>query len=433
MINAGARLKRAPHSLGRLRLRLTAWYVGTLLAILLLLGDGLFGAITRRFDADLDASLRVASNVLADAARTRGVQRASNELVIPDRQLVVLDTSGNSVAAAQSAPWLARFAASAAKNGPRLISHRSHRDAFLRAYAQPFTYDGHTYVAVAIADEIEVEDKYTALIALFGAAALSAVILVAIGGWFIARKSTEPVERTISYMRRFMADAAHELRTPLSVVRNRADIALQRHREPAEYEETLRGIERESTRMGRIVEDLLMLARADAGERPIERQHVFLDDIVLDAVEAARNLVKQKHVRIEVGEFEEAAVIGDPALIRQLVVILLDNAIKFSVESGRVLVRVRAVDGAAVVSIHDNGLGIPQDQLPHVFERFYRGDTARKRSTSAVSEGAGLGLSIAQWIAEEHGASIGIVSNAAHGTEVTVQFPVVAPTPAPPR
>ncbi|MGH7621415.1 MAG: sensor histidine kinase [Gemmatimonadaceae bacterium] len=268
------------------------------------------------------------------------------------------------------------------------------------------------------------------MIAAFGGAALAALVLVAIGGWVLARQSTEPVERAIIHMRRFMADAAHELRTPLTVVRSRTEVALQRSRTPSEYAEALRGIERETVRLGRIVEDLLMLARADAGERPIERQRVFLDDVTLDAAEAARVLADRKAVRVDVEEFEEAPVRGDPALLRQLVLILLDNAIKFTDRHGLVQVAVRALPAIAELRVTDTGTGILPEQLEHVFERFYRGDPSRTREGSGAesrdasgSEGAGLGLSIAQWIANEHGAAIRIDSRPGHGTTVTVRFP----------
>ncbi|MEO8945268.1 MAG: HAMP domain-containing sensor histidine kinase, partial [Gemmatimonadaceae bacterium] len=177
-------------------------------------------------------------------------------------------------------------------------------------------------------------------------------------------------------------------------------------------------------RIGRIVEDLLMLARADAGERPIERQRVFLDDIVADAVEAARTLATLKKVSVEVREFVEAAVTGDATLLRQLVLILLDNAIKFTPESGAVLVDVGASNGSAILTVEDNGIGISEEQLPQVFDRFFRGDAARTRGTGGASPGAGLGLSIAEWIAREHGASVRVTSHLGQGTRVVVNFPV---------
>jgi len=229
-------------------------------------------------------------------------------------------------------------------------------------------------------------------------------------------------------MRRFMADAAHELRTPLTVVRSRAEVALQRSRSPDDYVDALRGIERESIRLGRIVEDLLTLARADAGQRPIERERVFLDDVALDAAEAARVIAERKGVRLEVAEFEEAPVVGDAALLRQLGLILFDNAIKFTPPGGLVRIAVRvAPSGSPTLAVSDSGVGIGTEELPRIFERFYRGDPARTRSDGGgATEGAGLGLSIAKWIAEEHRAAILVASRPGLGTEVKVEFPAAA-------
>jgi signal transduction histidine kinase len=413
--------------LSRLRRRLTAWYVGTFFAILALLGIGMFATITSRFDRDLDASLRDATAELISAARAHGPQTASDVLRISDRSLYLLDTTGLAVTADSVEPWLIALGREAwHKRGTGAAAvHVAPDGRILRAEARPFGLsDGRQLVAVAVADEIELEDRYASLIAAFGAAAVAAVVLVAVGGWLLARQSTAPVERSIVHMRRFMADAAHELRTPLTVVRSRAEVALQLSRSSDEYVTALRGIERESTRLGHIVEDLLMLARADAGERPIERQRVFLDDVTLDAAEAARAIATRRSVRVDVEAFEEAPVVGDPILLRQLALILLDNAIKFTLCNGVVRVAVHSSPTTATLIVSDNGVGIAPDQLPHVFERFYRGDPSRTRNGTrdGTSEGAGLGLSIAQWIANEHGATIRIDSQPGHGTRVTVQF-----------
>jgi signal transduction histidine kinase len=170
-----------------------------------------------------------------------------------------------------------------------------------------------------------------------------------------------------------------------------------------------------------------MLARADAGERPIARQRVFLDDIVLDTAEAAKTLAVRRDVKIDVAEFEEAPILGDPVLVRQLIMILLDNAIKFSPAGTPVEIGVWNSSDGATVRVTDKGPGIPADQLPHVFERFYRGDAARSRAGTAASEGAGLGLAIAQWITSEHAATIRIDSAVGQGTTVVVQFPAPSP------
>jgi signal transduction histidine kinase len=415
-----------PQSLRGLRLRLTAWYIGTLLVVLAFVGIGLFAMVTKRIDADLDSSLRSAARAMAVTVTTRGPDAASAYLSTPDRSLLLFDSTGAALSQHITIdPWLGELAQKVLRNDhDGTKSHHEEEDRILRAYAQPLRIaDGRRFVAMAVADEIEIEDRYSALIGASVTAALVALILVGIGGWFVAGKSIAPVERTVEQMRRFMADAAHELRTPLSVVRSRAEVALQRERDRPEYEDALRGIERESIRVGHIVDDLLTLARADAGERPIDRQRIFLDDIVLDTAEAAKALATRRNVRISVAEFEEAPIIADPVLVHQLVMILLDNAIKFSSAESVVEVGVRRVNGVSRVSVSDAGAGIPAEQLPHVFERFYRGDAARSRAGTAASEGAGLGLSIAQWIAEEHRATIRIDSIVAKGTTVVVDFP----------
>jgi signal transduction histidine kinase len=419
-----------PQSLRRLRFRLTIWYAATFLIILALLGIGMFATITARFDRDLDLSLVDATRQLSLLARERGVAAAVDQLRIPDRRLAIADTTGLPTAGAALEPWLQSLVQSASRNGAQAANHQE-GDRILRAHALPFRLaDGgrSALVAVAVADEVELEDRYTALIAEFAAASLIAAILVAIGGWIVAGQSAAPVERSIEQMRRFMADAAHELRTPLTVVRSRAEVALQRSRSADDYADALRGIERETIRLGRIVEDLLTLARADAGQRPIERERVFLDDVALDAAGAARVIAERKGVRLEVQEFEEAPVVGDAALLRQLGLILLDNAVKFTPAGGLVRIAVRiAPSGAPTLAVSDTGVGIGPDELPRIFERFYRGDPSRTRSDGgSATEGAGLGLSIAKWIAEEHRAAIFVSSRLGSGTEVKVEFPPTA-------
>jgi signal transduction histidine kinase len=428
-----ARRTTLSQSLDRLRWRLTVWYAGTFFIILALLGVGMFAAITWRFDNELDNSLVAATRELVRVAQVRDSTDQSHNAIlfdprrdprIPERSLFLTDSLGVSSDTTLD-KWLRALAHDAVHTGSANATH-TEGDRILRAHAQSFPLShGRTRVAIAVADEIELEDRYASLIAAFGVSAFIAVVLVAFGGWLLARKSTAPVEQAFSYMRRFMADAAHELRTPLTVVRARAEVALQRARGPDEYADALRGIERETTRLGRLVEDLLMLARADAGERRIDRQRVFLDDVTLDAAEAARAVAERKSVRLEVADFEEAPVNADPELLRQLAMILLDNAIKFTPSGGTVRVQVMSRASTAELIVSDNGVGIPPDQIGHVFERFYRGDPSRTRggpSQENGSNGVGLGLSIAQWIAQEHDGKIGIESEPGLGTRVTVQF-----------
>jgi signal transduction histidine kinase len=415
----------------RLRLRLTIWYVATFGLIILLLGAGLFVVVSRQLSQQLDDSLRSATIELARAARIREMEAAGargrvidavDELNIPDRMLYLLDLQGNPVKPTKVDDWIREAAKRAATAGEITLERSMPDDKTLRLHAFRFKLaSGKQLIAVAVADRVELEDRYADLITAFAAIAFAALVLVAAGGFLLVRKSTDPIERSILLMRRFMADAAHELRTPITVLRTRAEVALQQPREAANYVSALRGVEAEARRLGGIVDSLLVLARADAGERPLERERLFLDDIAIDAAGAARLVGKQKGVEVTVDEFEEAAVVGDAALIRQLLMILLDNAIKFTDAGGVVRIRVSMLDGVPTFIVEDTGIGIKSDDLSRVFQRFFRGETARSRT-----DGAGLGLSIASWIAREHGANIALSSEPMKGTRVVVTFQRVA-------
>lgn len=416
--------------LERLRFRLTIWYVATFGLIILLLGAGLFVAVGYQFSHDLDDSLRAATLELVSAARIREseagargrVVDAVDELNIPGRALYLLDIHGAPIRPAKAGEWIRDAARRAGTRGEITIQREMPTERTLRLHALRFTLaSGTPLVAVAVADRVEIEDRYADLIAAFAAAALAALILVAAGGFILVRKSTAPIERSIAYMRRFMADAAHELRTPITVLRTRAEVTLQQPREAESYVSALRSIGEEASRLGGIVDSLLVLARADAGERPIERRRFFLDDLAIDAAGAARVIAEQKNVELTVEEFEEAPVDGDPALIRQLLMILLDNAVKFTDPGGQVRVRVFMRQLHATFTVEDSGIGIAREHLPRVFERFFRGDIAQSRN-----EGAGLGLSIANWIAREHEADISMSSEIGKGTKATVTFPRAA-------
>ena len=410
----------------QLRRRLTAWYAATFGLILLLLGSGLYAAIHAQFARQLSDSLAAASHALVNAARIRereskgargDVVDAVDEIYIPDRALYLLDSAGVPITPTSASDWIRAAARQAAATGVHADEQDLERDHTLSLHAERFRLaSGQLLVAVAVADNVELGDRYAALIAAFGAAALAAVVLVLGGGYFLVRKSTAPVERSIAYTRRFMADAAHELRTPIAVLRTRADVVLQAERTPSEYAAALRGMVHEAARLGRVVDDLLTLARADAGERPVARDRFFLDDVVLDAAVSVRTLAHATGVTLAVDEFEETPIVGDALLVRELVVILLDNAVKFTASGGTVRVRVQP-EPQPTLTVEDSGCGIPAHQIPHVLERFYRGDPARSRGG-----GAGLGLSIAQWIASAHGARLRIVSEPGQGVRVTVAF-----------
>lgn len=420
--------------LSRLRLRLTAWYLGTMLVILLLLGGGLFVTIRGQLSRQLDTSLADATAEIARAAATREVETvtargavvdAVEELRIPERQLFLFDGAGRALVPAESPGWATAVARVAARDSVSTGDHAMGDEHTVRYRAERAVLpSGTAVIAVAAADRVELEDRYASLIAAFGAAAIAGLALAGAGGWLLVRKSTEPAEATMERMRQFMADAAHELRTPVTALRSRADVALQRERAHAELVDTIRIVGAEAARLGRIVDDLMTLARADAGERQVQMRRLSLDDVAFHATDAVRAMADARGVKLDVAEFDEAWVSGDEGLLHQLLLILLDNAVKFTPSGGTVTVRVGTTGGQATVAVSDTGRGITAEDLPHIFDRFFRGDAARTRVEGR--SGAGLGLSIAKWIAELHGATIAVRSSPDHGAEFRVTFP--APT-----
>lgn len=217
---------------------------------------------------------------------------------------------------------------------------------------------------------------------------------------------------------RFVADASHELRAPLTAIQANLEL-LQRHPElpAAERDVAIAEAGREAQRLACLVADLLVLARADAGI-PLRRWRIELDRVLLDAFAEARRLARGRH--LEIGRLEPAVVSGDPDRLKQLVLILLDNAIKYTPDGGRVTLELGHTSTTAELMVCDTGIGIAPEDLPHVFDRFYRADPARSRDPG----GTGLGLSIARWIVEQHGGQITLTSQPGKGTTVRVCLPL---------
>jgi len=344
---------------------------------------------------------------------------ALDELRIPDRRLYLFDKTGRPVHPDSAAAWIRQLATAALGRGEILAEYDISKDVTWRAFAKRLRLSGgRDYVAIATADVVEINHEYRGLLMAFGLAAILALALVGVGGWLLARRSTEPVRDAFLRMRGFMADAAHELRTPVAVVAGHAEVALRQSRECEEYVEILQSIHGEAARLSGILENLLTLARADAGAWPVHLEPLYLDDVLLGMAENARALGSAKGVTLDLTDLEEAPVLADPELLRQLFMILLDNAIKFTPTGGRVTIAVRRQGGYVSASVVDTGPGIDEEGLSHVFDRFYRGDASHGRAS-----GAGLGLSIARWIAEVHNANIVINSKPGRGTIVTATFP----------
>jgi signal transduction histidine kinase len=225
------------------------------------------------------------------------------------------------------------------------------------------------------------------------------------------------LEEAVRAQQRFVADASHELRAPLTAIQGNLELLRRQHSmSAAERGEMLGEAEREAHRLTRLVADLLALARADAGAT-LRRELVDLDALVLETFQAARPLVRGQTLALT--PFEPVQVTGDPDRLRQLVLILLDNALKYTPVGGAVTLGLRQCDGQAEIVVRDTGVGIAAADLSHVFERFYRADPARTHHPG----GTGLGLPIASWIVAQHGGTISLRSQPTQGTCVTVHLP----------
>lgn len=224
---------------------------------------------------------------------------------------------------------------------------------------------------------------------------------------------------------RFLTDASHELRTPLTVLRGEAEVALRGATKPEEYyRHALQRIIEQAVDMGRLVDDLLFLARSEAGEIRFEPRQIELGSIVGEAVREAAVLGRQRDVMVTLRKTDRAIhLLADPNRLRQALLIVLDNAIRYSSDGGEVRIRIDVHDSReAQVTVQDDGPGISNEDLPHVFRRFYRGQNARMQAPG----GSGLGLPIGLWIVEKHGGTIQPSSPPGGGTIMRIRLPVAA-------
>jgi heavy metal sensor kinase len=234
------------------------------------------------------------------------------------------------------------------------------------------------------------------------------------------------LDRSFAQERQFVADASHELRTPIASLRAEASVALSQRRSPAEYEASLTRVRDEARRLSSIVDDLFTLARLDAasggGAGALRREPFFLEELLVQCVGRLRPLAADRGLAVEFRPAAEARCEGDAALVERVVTNLLDNAIKYTPRGGVVRVELEASDATHAVRVSDTGMGIPAEARGRVFDRFFRADAARTRSETALN-GAGLGLSIARQIAVAHGGTLELVATGPGGTVFELTLP----------
>jgi len=301
-------------------------------------------------------------------------------------------------------------------------------DTPVRVLTQGFQFRGSEFYFQVVGDRTTEVRTLTVLIVVLVVGGIVALLVASGAGAAYASRALVPIRHSLvaqrhalQRQREFAADASHELRTPLTVIRASVE-DLERHRdEPvAAVGSALIDIRDEVDHLAAMVDDLLLLARSDSGAIALERVPVDLGDVASTGASTLATVAAHRAVTISVDP-EPAEVMGDQARLRQLVVILVDNAVRHVPQGGHVGVRVRAVGGEATLVVEDDGPGIRPDDLPRVFDRFYR-------APGTPGDGTGLGLAIASWIVDRHGGRIEAANRPAGGAAFTVRIPTIGAT-----
>ena len=459
--------------LDSVRIRLTLWYAGVLALSLIAFALVIYYAAGNIFHERQDESLRstaqtVASAYVEEMGEVHSPVKAGEvvlaELTFPNRYVQLADANGHRIASSANlaGSTIAVPASALAQARGQNFSHATVDG--LRVAVVPLSADG-TLAFAEVAEPLSVIESGLRELRwdlFFGVPLV--LLLASAGGYFLARKSLAPIasmnsqtqrisaenlssrldvtnsrdelgnlaitindllarfESSFTAQQRFIADASHELRTPLAVLRGETEVALGKTRTVGEYQQSLSLIQEEAERLSRIVEDLFMLARQPVNTRAaLNSEEISLNEAVRDCARAARVLAQRKGVRLKLeSDPPSIALNGDEELIKRMILNLLDNAVKYTPPGGEISLALARQNGNAEIVVRDNGIGIPETDQARVFDRFYRVDKARARALG----GAGLGLSIAQWIVEAHGGQIGVESSPGRGSTFTVSLPV---------
>ncbi|NRD77891.1 HAMP domain-containing histidine kinase [Bacillus sp. BRMEA1] len=258
------------------------------------------------------------------------------------------------------------------------------------------------------------------LLMVIGFGSLLSVFIAILAGIYLANKSLIPIKHSWEKQQQFVADASHELRTPLSVMKLNLEHLFRHPDHNIEQEsETIHQVIQEIKYLSKMVADLLTLARSDSNQLQFVQESVQLDEILHPLAKDFQMLAMVKNIHLT-ADIQPIKLMGDKERLKQLVVILLDNALKYTKENGAISIKSGVRNSRAFIEISDTGIGISKEDLPYIFDRYYRGDKSRTRHT----EGSGLGLSIAKWIIHSHSGKIRILSNEGEGTQVFVTFPL---------
>ncbi len=420
----------------RARWRLTLWFAGSLALILAVIGVSVYliarAILFGQVDGDLKDRARRELSVLPArlVEQVRRGQRPINiqlgtgsmaggyfyALVTPDTSLL----ASTIPIEPQELPGVETLQKTAGGEAI-FVDTRSAEGDTLRVYVHPIQVPrGETFlfeVGRSIEPELQALRRLRFVLAVGGGGGF---LLALAGGFFLAGRALGPLQQSVERERSFVADASHELRTPLSLIRASAEL-VKRHpeRTVGSNMTPVNDIIQETDRLSALVGQMLTLAQADSGQAKLSESQFDLTELVSGAGRRAQLLAEAKQMTIEVQTNGAIQVKGDQDRLHQLVMILLDNAIKYSEPRTAVRLDLMPLPGRARLLVSDRGHGIPAGALPHIFERFYRVDKARSREMG----GSGLGLSIAKWIVDSHNGTIKVESSPGTGTTVTVDLP----------
>ncbi len=415
--------------LRRTRLRLVAWSGGLTLLVLVVLGGLAYAAVARSLDA---RGTELLADRAQDLSRTLGrggrmPERLGLEFggAASGTLAMIVRPDGSSLGDDQAnvagLPDPAGVAA-ARVTGSDVRTARI-ADIPVRIYSQAVRGIAGTWVVQVVGERGSEEDLLRTLFAVLAIGGLVAVLVAAAVGFVYAGRALVPIRASMTRrdialerQREFAANASHELRTPLAVIRTSATDLRRTAGSDPDAAQTVADIEASVDHLGSLVDDLLLLARTDSGAIELERMRVDLADVAAEAAGALTPVAAARGVRV-LADPRPAEVVGDPLRLRQLVTILVDNALAHSPPGSTVAVRVRPEDRDATLAVEDDGPGIRPEDLPRVFERFWRAD-------DAPAGGTGLGLAIAAWITERHGGTILAENRPEGGARFVARIPL---------
>jgi two-component system sensor histidine kinase CiaH len=413
-----------------LRWRLTAWYVLAFAAVFVIIGIVVFGWVRQRLEDNVHETVRQVSDASRRAVAEQGDAVSSEgrvRAILSNANLggsadvfILLLTPDGSIAANPSDVPTAGLPAEASVARARGAGEDWQS---INVGDQPLqirtvaVYGAQGGLIGFVQAGKSVEDTNASLRTLaivMAAGGLAGLALATAGGLFVAGIAIRPVRRGFERQREFVADASHELRTPLAVIRTNAEaIAASDH-----GGEAVDDIAAEASYMTRLLDDLLLLAGSDRGGVTLQRTRVDLSEVARETARVSSGIAERAGLKLDLDVGGQLIVDADAARCREVMLILIDNAVKYTSAGGSITLRAAAEGDDAVVSVADTGIGVPAEHVGRLFDRFYRVDKARSRAAGS----AGLGLSIAREIVDAHGGTIEIDSAPGRGTTVTMRL-----------